>query len=307
MRRKQDQECAQVVRLQELSQINISSDVREKLHVPFACHVHNRQKNDPNLVEEVVGKIAKVGIQLDILQKFLQLVVEGEQDQAKAMLRQTPEIALYSGTVTDLSGRTFNNITGFQYAVWALDSHMWNMISSYLPVEAAREQVQGLETGSWVAQHGKSASWQNLIDALDEFIKLCNESKWDQAAAQWNGAVGNAQQQLPVHVVNQYCHPTRPFSPCPNFNDQIPLPRSRETDEGDWFACECNGGKIGKNCFAFVRGWGRCVGRERGLVGLCEVEVDRTACVTYINHKTQLRDQLLSDLTSTSYCNKPGL
>jgi ankyrin repeat protein len=240
------------------------------------------------------------------LAKFLKYVVEGEQDQAEEMLRQRPELALYPGNVTDLSGRTFNNITGFQYAVWALDWDMWKMfLRDYLPTDKAREQVQGLETGSWVAQHGKSASWQNLIDALDEFIKLCNKSKWDQATKQWNGAVGNAQQQLPVHVVNQYCHPTRSFSPCPNFNDQTQLPRSRKTDEGDWFTCEYNGGKLGKNCFALARGAHEgCVGWDNGRRTALE---DRTVCVTYLNHKTQLRDQLLSDLTSTSYCNKPGL
>jgi hypothetical protein len=290
--------------------MNISSDLRKNLHVLFACHVHNRQKNEPSLVEGVVGEIAKVVIQLDSFQKFLQLVVEGEQDQAEAMLRQTPEMALYSGTVTDLSGRTFNNITGFQYAVWALDSHMWEMIRKYLPVEAAREQVQGLETGSWVAQHGKSASWQNLIDALAVFIDMCNKKQWDAADKQWRGAVGNAQQQLPVHVVNQYCHPNRSFSPCPNFNDQVPLPRNRGTDKGDWFACEHNGSKLGKNCFAFGRGGSDEVKlawwKWSDVSGL-GYRRDQTACVTYLNHKTQLREQLLSDLASTSYCNKPGL
>ena len=249
----------------------------------------------------VVGEISKVVIQLDSLQKFLQLVVEGEQDQAEAMLRQTPEMALYSGTVTDLSGRTFNNITGFQYAVWALDSHMWEMIRKYLPVEAACEQINNLETAT--GKHGKFASWQNLIDALAVFIEMCNKKQWDAAAKQWNGAVGNAQQQLPVHVVNQYCHPTRSFSPCPNFQEESALPRSRKTDVGDWFTCEYNGGKLGVRCWSRGRG-GRVRGNHPAAWG---PRYDRTACVTYLNHKTQLRDQLLSDLASNSYCNKPGL
>ena len=33
MKRKQDQECAQVVKLQEPSQINISNDLGKNLHV----------------------------------------------------------------------------------------------------------------------------------------------------------------------------------------------------------------------------------------------------------------------------------
>jgi len=81
---------------------------------------------------------AKAAVQKAIasgdLPKFLKLVVEGEQDQAEAMLEENPVLALFPGNVTDLSGRSFNNITGFQYAVWALDSCMWKMmLRSYLP------------------------------------------------------------------------------------------------------------------------------------------------------------------------------
>src|SRR5262249_26077416 len=159
---------------------------------------------------------------------------------------------LAAGNVTDLSERSFNNITGFQYAVWALDSHMWQMIRNYLAIDAAREQIKGLETGPWVKTHGKSASWQNLIDALDKYIKLCNEEKWDEAYTRWKTNVGNAQQQLAAHVVNQYCHPSRSFYPCPNFKDQSPLSRSRKTDKGEWFTFTYNGCKIGKGSFAYV-------------------------------------------------------
>jgi hypothetical protein len=205
---------------------------------------------------------------LNAEQKFLSLIAEGEQDVAEAMLKDMPELALFSGNVTDLSGRTFKNITGFQYAVWALDSHMWEMIRKYLPKEAAREQVKSLKTGSWVAQHGEYASWQNLIDALDGVIKLCEQNEWDAADEKWKRDVGDAQLLLPVHVVNQYCHPNRSFDPCPDFNDQSPLPRSRKTDEGDWFTCTYNGGRLGKSCFAYHRGRRRVGGgwvRSHGI------------------------------------------
>ena len=33
------------------------------------------------------------------------------------------------------------------------------------------------------------------------------KKSWRQKMSLWNGAVGNTQQQLPFHVVNQYCHP----------------------------------------------------------------------------------------------------
>mgnify|MGYP005615204837 FL=1 len=53
------------------------------------------------------------------LTQFSRLVAEGEQDQCEAMLEKNKDLVLFSGNVKDLSGRTFENITGFQYAVWA--------------------------------------------------------------------------------------------------------------------------------------------------------------------------------------------
>ena len=58
------------------------------------------------------------------VEEFLRLVAEGEQDKAEAMLKSNSALALVPGDVTDLSKRSFNGITGFQYAVWALDWHM---------------------------------------------------------------------------------------------------------------------------------------------------------------------------------------
>ena len=87
------------------------------------------------------------------LAQLLKLVAEGEQDQAEALIKQTPQLLLASGTVTDLSGRTFKNITAFQYALWAMDWHMWTMIKKYLPTEAQAQQLQELETKG--TEHGK--------------------------------------------------------------------------------------------------------------------------------------------------------
>lgn len=58
------------------------------------------------------------------IEKFLMLVATGEQNKAEALLKKNAVLALASGNVTDLSERTFTGITGFQYAVWALDWHM---------------------------------------------------------------------------------------------------------------------------------------------------------------------------------------
>ncbi len=50
---------------------------------------------------------------------------------------------------------------------------------------------------------------------------------------------------IPVHVINEYCHPNRPFDPCPDFTQSSALPRTRKIEEGEWFACY-NGGALGE-------------------------------------------------------------
>ena len=162
-----------------------------------------------------------------VILEFLRLVAEGEQEKAEAMLRVNPALALASGDVTDLSKRTFKNITGFQYAVWALDWHMWTMIRKYLPPEEAQRQAQGFETGAWVIQHGVHANLNTLIQAYQTTLDLYNAGKYAEANTAWVRQVGGAQLLLPAHVVNEYCHPTRPFHPLPNFKEASGLPRSR--------------------------------------------------------------------------------
>jgi hypothetical protein len=168
-----------------------------------------------------------------------------------------------ASNVTDLSGRIFNNITGFQYAVWALDWHMWRMIRKYLSDDAAREQMTNMARGSWVGMHGINASGliQNLVDALQTYID--NHDQWRAnnvwcLYAHWEQNVGSAQRLLPAHVVNEYCHPTRPFEPCPHFDYPHPLPRSRRiSGNGDeWFTASSNAHRLGdrnKFGFAFLR------------------------------------------------------
>ncbi len=238
------------------------------------------------------------------LSAFLKLIAEGEQDSAEALLKKNPLLALMPTDVTDLAGRTFRNITGFQYAVWALDWYMWTMIRKYLPLDAAREQMERMKTGSWVQQHGTSISWQNLIDALQKYINLCNEKNWLETGAQWNIQVGGAQRLLPAHVINEYCRPDRPFEPRPDFNSTLTLPRTRNTDEGEWYTAIYNYGKLG-NCFAYSRysfdkaalGYQAAgCGRRVGAV-LCAT-ADFKACHTLLNTRVQQRDQLFAELLS---------
>jgi hypothetical protein len=182
----------------------------------------------------------KVSINVDPrdIAVFLKFVAEGEQNKAEAMLQKNPALAFAPGDVIDLSKRRFNGITGFQYAIWALDWHMWKMIREYLPLEAAREQIQKLETASWVAQHGVHCSWQRLLDAMSELeehvdkdsrtrnrVNRLASERIEEIDGSWINVIGGEQRLLPAHVIQEYCHPGRSFAPScptPSKRDSVP-------------------------------------------------------------------------------------
>ena len=184
--------------------------------------------------------------------KFLKHVGFGEQDQANAMLQANPILTTLKGDLTDCSvypetygHRVFPNITALQYAVWALDFHMWRMIKQHMEknnqqahLHAQLEELNDIAIlhtqgnpvqQGWVIKPGKSIewpviSWTILIKALEEYvinkeIVITNRYHWCQQ-------VGGAQLILPAHVINEYSYPRRSFHPCPEWGDsEKPLPR----------------------------------------------------------------------------------
>ena len=171
------------------------------------------------------------------------------------MLKNNKNLALVSGDITDLSKRTFKGITALQYAVWALDWNMWEMLLNYMPVEKTYEQATAFENGSWVNQYSTHVKWDDLTDALQ--VLLNNWKSWNEEKINkyWIEHVGRAQLLLPVHVINEYCHPSRPLSPCPDFTklESDREWRNRKTDAGEWFTAKYQGGSLGET-FAIGRG-----------------------------------------------------
>ncbi len=244
----------------------------------------------PQLVPQITKQASPEAVAF-----FVKLIAEGEQEQAEVLLRKDATLALLPSNVTDLSGRTFKGITGFQYAVWALDWHMWTMILKYLPKEQAVKQIRVMERGSWVSQHRKSSDWlvQNLLDALHAIINLLEKVKYD--TTQWQTKVGNAQYLLPIPFINEYCHPDRTFEPCPDFIQSY-LPRSRKTDVGDWFTAVYNGGRLGDK-FAFIR-YSFLGVAAQPVAGKLSCGVDYKACHKLLEIRIQQRDSMIFELNN---------
>ena len=194
------------------------------------------------------------------LGQLLQFVVEGEQDKAEALIRENKNLLLHAGTVTDLSNREFKQITAFQYALWALDWHMWRMIQKYLPREAQAKQLQMLETQG--TEHDKHFSLRGLIDTLQMYVDKFYSWDSSQRDNYWIKVVGGEQKQLPVHVVNEYCRGDRAFEPCPS-EWKSKLPRTRDVlkvwdstkldyVEGSWYIPSSSQDGLGLT-YAFLR------------------------------------------------------
>ncbi|OGT45527.1 MAG: hypothetical protein A3E83_05635 [Gammaproteobacteria bacterium RIFCSPHIGHO2_12_FULL_41_20] len=187
----------------------------------------------PYLRPQEVGHLSRtcreaVGLfqpQIDIIhahvQKLLTLVTTGQQDQAETLLlelqKEDPyllqQVLSYKGKVTDCSGRAFHGITALQYALWAYDRHMWEMLLKYIPSTEAHRQLQELETTG--TEHGKHYDFQPLLDAYQAHIthiKNVFKRTGDLRAAKksW-AAVGKQQGQVPACVANQYCRRDKAF------------------------------------------------------------------------------------------------
>ena len=152
-----------------------------------------------------------VGRKLSV-NRLLFLVAQGRQDEAEAMIRKNPKLLLQSGDITDGAGRYFKCITALQYAVWALDAHMWTMILPYFDRINARasavEQVRALEENG--TAHGRHFDFKPLLDAYAVYFRSPSQESWCRG-------IGGAQRLLPDHVVQEYTTPDRSFHPTPSF------------------------------------------------------------------------------------------
>lgn len=198
------------------------------------------------------------------VQMFLDLVALGQQSKAEEMLKKNPWLALEYGTLTDHAKRMFEDISGFQYAIWALDWHMWEMIGKYLSSEDIAKQIEKITTGKWVKEHEEYVNWNNLIYVQKNLFANWDKWNWRKIDEHWIQKIGGAQLLLPMHALQEYCQPGRPFSPCPNFKDDYYLERNLP----DWLDKGIKKYKLGEN-WAIFRSDGEVSHSSRigGLIG----------------------------------------
>ncbi|EHL31502.1 hypothetical protein [Legionella drancourtii] len=166
--------------------------------------------------------------------RLAQYVTEGTQSKVKEMLEKYPQLLLKRGLIKDKSGRVFENITVWEYILWALDvKYMGPMILNCLSQheEGKRiavellSQFDGLEkNGIRYVLNGEEYNEKHydfaIINALQTFVKYFNQWDWHTKLKHWKQIIGMAEFYLPAHVAQHYCDPEVPFEPTPEFNSE---------------------------------------------------------------------------------------
>jgi hypothetical protein len=277
-------------------------------------------------------------------QTFFRHIARGEQDQAEAMLKKQPLLALAKGRFDDISdlrclkkgdefGRVFQHISGWQYAIWAGDIHMCRMIKRCLLespnaaplIDTAKTQYRDVRqgVGDFDADHHRKAfDLTPLIDALKTYVQ--NYAAWDieKCKAHWCKVIGGHQRKLPAHVINEYCRPDRAFivnKRSPDFLD-LTVPRVGYKDGNeerglDWFLTKvyCNG-KMGDSWAGIRAHISQVVhytirGGSPQMLYSSSAAIDATALDRLKNVRTQqIEDELKNDLeTCMRAGGRPGI
>lgn len=162
----------------------------------------------PKAVDEKAQTVAKE-LSAQAIQAYLTAVYRGELDTVETLLKANPSLTHAQGDLTDLSKRTFTNITGFQYAVWALDGPMWDVILKYLPHADAKAQMEAYTTRQdLIQQHGLQYSFDNLLKQYDLFIEnYYPKWTWHQLRGHWVKKIAPEQAKMPSWMIYAFTEP----------------------------------------------------------------------------------------------------
>ncbi len=210
------------------------NELPAELKIETAQNLSNRDL--VNLAQTSKYHLALFQPLLDV-RKLLHYVARGDHNAVEAMLKKDMSLIFKRGVVTDCSGREFENISAFEYALWALDKHMWAAMIACIPQnEEGRKvfaqliaQYNKVNTdGVTYKLNGKTITEQHfdfnntIIKELQTQVDSLNApgvKHWDAIDKQWREGVGSAQNLFPMHVVYEYCS-DEPFYPVPKFTSQ---------------------------------------------------------------------------------------
>ncbi len=196
------------------------------------------------------------------LASLLKWVTKGHLIEVEKLLNKNPQLVFKKGTVTDLSDRTFREITVFQYAAWACDIEMCELILNFLDNQSALDQLTDLEKNpNKYSDYGAHFDISLYTTKSKEYIK--NYSSWDDDEREpyWQKEVGGGQRQFPAWLVYAMCEKGENVAWVKKDMKNMKITRQYEEEHLKWwFDKEYNGGKLGST-------WGAYRGRLRSCAG----------------------------------------
>ena len=186
-------------------------------HRNIAEHLSTQDIRSLSLVSKdehtFVGPVLRRREQIDPL---LRHVARGEQAQAQVMLHADPSLMFERSSVTELSGRTFPSVSGFEYALWAMDTRMWRMMLECIPETPAGVQMkeilliqkEKLETeGLSFDLEGQRFEHQHHFDLMPLRLAMQGYADLNELYTpdQFFHVIGHEQGLVPAHLAQEYC------------------------------------------------------------------------------------------------------
>lgn len=171
-----------------------------------------------SLLPQPPRKSARVisDLEQEQVNKLLDHVMRGEQVDAETMIIRNPALLNYKGSGKEFhNDREFRSITPFQYALWALDWYMWDMMMGHIDHTEACVQLEDLERNG--TEHGKQFRFDNLIRAYKVYYNKFYSWDHDQQSHYWIKEIGRCQRDLPIHALQEYYREDRSMVPTPDF------------------------------------------------------------------------------------------
>ena len=141
-------------------------------------------------------------------------VMAGDLGESEKMIKDNPQLLNHKGAGKEFHcDRAFKSITPFQYALWARDWHMWDMMMQHMDHAHARDQLEELDS------HGTEHGMQ--FDGLKELENMCRLTIQNSFSDQYKFKEKKLRKDLPVNVQLEYWRKDWSNNPVPNFRTRL--------------------------------------------------------------------------------------
>ncbi|TIE17719.1 hypothetical protein DIZ73_19860, partial [Legionella pneumophila] len=109
----------------------MNKEIGQYLNPSNIAHLAQTSKNNQTLFE---SQLYNVSI-------LLFHAARRKDNAVQSILKKDINLLLKRGKVTDYSGRTFEDISAFEYMLWALDKHGWTIMLECIPIDSNFENI----------------------------------------------------------------------------------------------------------------------------------------------------------------------